>query len=180
MTDQEIIEYLKRDKYAHALRGLYNTLPAVKKYILSNNGTADDAMDIFQDVLVILYNKVRQPDFLLSSGLHSYLLAIAKNCWLYELRQRKKIPTVETAIDIAETTTSEENEFMIASKAFNLLGEKCRKLLILFYYRKQSFKEIAAHLSFSDVRVAKNQKYRCLQKAKEHYLHLSKSDSHDQ
>jgi RNA polymerase sigma factor (sigma-70 family) len=179
MTDQQIIEHLKNDRYSNALKGLYNSLPVVKSYILENNGTPDDAMDIFQDALVILYKKVRQPDFKLSTNLKHYLLSIAKNCWFYELRQRKKLPQGPGPSDIAETVTSEEDEFMLANRAFNLLGKKCKQLLILFYFKKQSFKEIAASLSFSNENVAKNQKYRCLQKAKEYYSNLSNSDTHE-
>ena len=55
MTDRDIIEYLRNDKYQKATNALYNVLPAVKKYVSANSGTADDAKDIFQDALVVLY-----------------------------------------------------------------------------------------------------------------------------
>jgi hypothetical protein len=52
-------------------------------------------------------------------------------------------------------------------------------LLILFYFKKKSFREIASSLAFRSENVAKNQKYRCLQKAKDNYLSLSKTDTHE-
>lgn len=179
MTDQEIIEHLRHDKYSLALKGLYQMLPAVKKYIKANSGTTEDAADIFQDALVILYKKVHEGDFKLTVPLKSYLFAIVKNCWLYELRQRKKLPASEILSDFVAEEKGEEPGFALAKAAFGLLGEKCRQLLILFYFKKEGYKKIADELSFSDEKVAKNQKYRCLQKAKEYYLTFSKNGVHE-
>jgi RNA polymerase sigma factor (sigma-70 family) len=179
MTDQEIIEHLRQHKYSLAVKGLYNVLPIAKKYIKANNGTADDAEDIFQDSLVILCKKVASDNFVLTASLKTYLMAIVRNCWLQELRQRKKLPAGETTIDIANTETEEEPGFALAKAAFDLLGEKCRQLLIAFYFKKDSFKKIAVEYAFSDEKIAKNQKYRCLQKAKEYYITLSKNGAHE-
>ena len=179
MTDKEIIEHLRHNKYSLALKGLYNILPSVKQYIKANNGSADDAEDIFQDVLVILYNKVHAENFFLTAPLKNYLLAIVKNCWFRELRQRKKLPATEYTNDIAIVEINEEPGFTYATAAFNLLGEKCRQLLQSFYFEKKSYKEIAVELAFSDEKVAKNQKYRCIQKAKENYLSISKNSTHE-
>ncbi len=178
MTDTEIIEHLKNNKYSKAVNGLYNALPSIKKYICTNSGTVEDAKDIFQDALVILYKKVNSTAFVLSVSLTTYLNAIAKNLWLTELRRRKKLPADESNTDIADVIIEEEHGFTIATAAFNLLGEKCKQLLILFYFKKKNFREIAGILAFSDEKIAKNQKYRCIQKAKENYLTLVKNDAH--
>jgi RNA polymerase sigma factor (sigma-70 family) len=179
MTDKEIIDHLQNNKYSLAIKGLYNILPSVKQYIKTNNGTADDAQDIFQDALVILYKKIHAGNFILTVPLKTYLLAVVKNCWLQQLRQRKKLPPGKVPGDIAAEEFNEEPGFAFANAAFNLLGEKCKELLILFYFKQKSFKEIAAALAFSDERVAKNQKYRCMQKAKDNYVILSKNGTHE-
>lgn len=179
MTDKEIIEHLRNNKYAAALKGMYNILPDVKKYVKANNGTTDDAEDIFQDALVILYKKVQSDNLILTVPLKTYLLAIVKNCWLQELRRRKKLPAAESSNDIAMEELDEEPGFIFAKAAFELLGEKCRQLLIMFYFKKEGYKKIATALAFSDEKTAKNQKYRCLQKAKENYITLSKNSTHD-
>jgi RNA polymerase sigma factor (sigma-70 family) len=176
MTDKQIIENLRNNKYQKAVNGLYEVLSPVKKYILSNSGTSDDAKDIFQDALVVLYKNVQSDNFTLTVPLKTYLLAIVKNLWLQELRRRNKIPVIADQTDIPDTVFTEEKNFDIAQAAFNLLGEKCRQLLILFYFKKKSYKELASFLAFGDERTAKNQKYRCLQKAKENYLTLSKQE----
>lgn len=178
MTDNEIIKHLQSNKYTTAIKGLYNVLPAVKQYVKGNSGTAEDAKDIFQDALVILYKKVQSSEFVLSVPLKTYLLAVVKNCWWQELRRRKKMLPGELPAEMDEPVPDEEPAFHTATAAFNLLGDKCRQLLLLFYYQKKSFKEIAKTFAFSDERVAKNQKYRCMEKAKENYLILSKTGSH--
>jgi RNA polymerase sigma factor (sigma-70 family) len=179
MTDIDIITHLKHNKYAGAVKGLYTVFPAVKKHIRSNNGNSEDAEDIFQDALVVLYKKVHTDTFALSVPLKTFLFAIVKNLWLQELRRRQKaklIPSADTPVAPGE---SGETYFSTAEAAFSLLGEKCRQLLVLFYYKQQSFKQIAAALSFGDEKTAKNQKYRCLQKAKDNYSTLSKNNSHE-
>ncbi len=178
MTDTEIVEHLRNNKYSKAVNGLYNSLPSIKKYICANSGTEEDAKDIFQDALVVLYKKVNSTEFVLSASLTTYLNAIAKNLWLTDLRRRKKLPEDKSSTEIADVVTYEETGFTIATTAFNLLGEKCRQLLMLFYFKKKSFKEIAGILAFSDEKIAKNQKYRCIQKAKENYVTLLKNNTH--
>ncbi len=178
MTDTEIVEHLRNNKYSKAVNGLYNSLPSIKKYICANSGTEEDAKDIFQDALVVLYKKVNSTEFVLSASLTTYLNAIAKNLWLTDLRRRKKLPEDKSSTDIADVVTDEETGFTIATTAFNLLGEKCRQLLMLFYFKKKSFKEIAGILAFTDEKSAKNQKYRCIQKAKENYVTLLKNNTH--
>ncbi len=181
MTDQQVIEHLKNNHYSKAVKGLYGLLPSIKKYILANHGSAEDAKDMLQDALVVLYKKVQAGHLALSVPLATYVFAIVKNCWLQELRRRKKWPMgTEQENDRAEDITEEEPAMVTAKAAFDLLGEKCRQLLILFYFKKQSFHAIARTLSFSDEKVAKNQKYRCMQKAKAHYLTLSNTADNGQ
>lgn len=177
MTDQQIIEYLRTNRYQKAVNGLYEILSPVKKFILSNSGTKDDAKDIFQDALVVLYKNVQSKDFILTVPLKTYLLAIVKNLWRQELRRKNKMPVTTEQAEIPEIILDEEKDVDIATAAFNLLGEKCRQLLILFYFKKKTYKELASFLAFGDERTAKNQKYRCLQKAKENFRTLT-TNSH--
>ena len=60
-----------------------------------------------------------------------------------------------------------------AQEAVMKLGQKCKELLELFYFKKLSMKEIAKKLGFASEKGAKNQKYRCIEKAKEHLKHSS-------
>lgn len=179
MTDKQIIENLRNNSYQKATNGLYGIFPLIKKHVRNNNGTVLDAEDVFQDALVILYKNVHAGDLELSVPLKNYVLGIAKNLWYQELRRRNKIRVIAGELEIAEANTNREIEFDLAKTAFSLLGERCRQLLILFYFKKKTYAELASFLGFGNEKTAKNQKYRCLQKAKENYLTLSTS-SHEQ
>ncbi|MBC7947949.1 MAG: sigma-70 family RNA polymerase sigma factor [Chitinophagaceae bacterium] len=178
MTESQIIEHFKNKEYDKAVRGLYSSLPAIRQYIKANSGTSVDAEDIFQDALVILHNKIQSGTLELTSTLRQYLNGIARNCWREELRRRKRLPISGQPFDVVETEYTGEERHGLAAAAFKLLGEKCREILILFYFKKKTMEEIAQTLGFADENVAKNQKYRCIQKAKENYSSLSKDIVH--
>lgn len=122
---------------------------------------------------MLLYKQVRSGDLRLISSLKTYLTGIARNLWYQELRRRKKEIVTADFADMTEIP-EQENEPVLrqAELAFGMLGEKCRELLTLFYVRKQSMQVIATTLGFSNERVAKNQKYRCLEKAKDYFITL--------
>ena len=176
MTDKAIIEHLKGNRYSSAVKGLYNVYPAVKKYILMNNGSKEDAEDIFQDSLVILYKNASRPEFNLTASVQTYILAITKNLWKEALRKKGRLPLIQDETEMADIIGNDnEDDYKLAELAFNFLGKKCKELLIAFYFKKDSYQQIAKLLRFSSEKVVKNQKYRCLQKAKENYAHLIKN-----
>lgn len=172
MKDTEILDFLKQDKFSKAVKGLYAFYPGIKKLIKDNNGTKEDAEDVFQETLLVLYRKVQKNELVLSSALKTYFTSISKNLWYNELRKRgKEISFVQNYT--AETSIAEEDETLKkAEMAFVLLGKKCQELLVLFYFKKLNMIEIARQLEFSNEKVAKNQKYRCLEKAKQNYHNL--------
>lgn len=180
MTDEEIIQSLQQGNQTAALKKLYQYYPAVRQMILQNNGNRHDAEDIYQEALIILCRKLKEKDFQLTSGLKTFLYSISRLQWMNELRKRKK--DISTSLDVTGEKESEieklngylreEEKFKKAETALMKLGNKCQKLLQLFYAQKKTFKEIADALDFSNEKVAKNQKYRCMEKARENYAQL--------
>ncbi len=175
MLDQEIIQKIKENKLGKVYKHLHKAYPSVKKWIINNSGSKQDAEDAFQEALLVLCINCKKDNFKLSSNVATYLIAIAKNIWFANLRKKGKqldnsIIEIET-IEIDQTIS--EEKFTLAEQAFNLLGEKCRLLLEKFYILKLSFEKISKELGFTSPEIAKNQKYRCLQKAKELYKQLN-------
>ena len=176
MTDEQIILELKAGNYTPATKALYRHYPAVRQLILKNNGSKQDAEDIYQEALIILFRKAKTGEFQLTSSLSTFLYSISRFQWMHELRRRKKearsdlgeIPADEAAL--FENYLAEESKFKKAETALKKLGEKCRELLRMFYFEKRSMDAIAIRLGFRNENVAKNQKYRCLEEAREHYL----------
>lgn len=178
MNDKEIIQLLKERRVDAAMKHLYKAWPAVKKQVLNNSGNKQDAEDVFQEALLVLIEKADAEDFELSNGVAAYVFAVAKNIWYAKLRKKgKETATGETTDYSEETVTDTEPIYVLSEKAFGMLGEKCKSLLLLFYYHHWSFKKIAERLDFSNEKVAKNQKYRCLEKAKYNYVELLNAQS---
>lgn len=87
--DQELIRSIKAGEN-HLLESFYKkNFLIVAHYIKQNNGNEEDAQDVFQESIIILVNKVREPNFTLTSALSTYLFAISKNIWLKHLRDDK-------------------------------------------------------------------------------------------
>lgn len=185
MKDAEILELLRANKYSKAAEKLYGYFPVIKKFILKNSGTKQDAEDIYQDALIILMRKAQESQFVLTSSLNTYLYSVCRFLWSDQLKRKSKkvekdFEKVEgfIASDQISEDIKNESEFALAEKAVSSLGEKCRQLLRLFYFEKISMKEIALKLKFATEKVAKNQKYRCIEKAKEN-LNALKTISHE-
>lgn len=174
MTDEQIIHLIRQNKYHPAMKGLYAYFPVVKKFILKNSGTRQEAEDIFQEGLVIFCRKLESTGFVLSSSINTYVYGICRLLWMDELKKKKRQLNTDMPGLAAESTNERIDEDIEddrpvrqAQEAILKLGQKCRELLELFYFKKSSMKDIAGLLGFSSEKVAKNQKYRCLEKAKE-------------
>lgn len=177
MKDIQILELLKGNNFTKASRKLYAYFPVVTKMVLKNNGSKQDAEDIYQEALIILFRKVQDKNFVLTSSLNTYLYSVCRYLWNDTLRkQNKKIEFEKVESVIPETEIEQdgrqESEYRIAEKAFQSIGEKCKELLVLFYHKNLGFKQIAKQLEFASENVAKNQKYRCLEKAKDNLKQL--------
>lgn len=173
MNEQQIIELLRIGKISKVSQKLYAYFPVIKKMILKNQGSSQDAEDVYQDALIIILRKFEDPEFKITSNFNTYLYSVCRFLWSDELKRRNKrfeVEIKEILLDSneqLEIDTEQMRSEKLAEKAFFSLGEKCKDLLKLFYYAKMSLKEIAPMLQFANEKVAKNQKYRCLEKAKE-------------
>jgi len=179
MTDDEIIQAIQRGNHKSALKELYQYYPVVRQMVLKNSGNKHDAEDIYQEALIIFCRKVKEQDFQLTSSIKTFLFSISRLQWMNELRKRKKEFVKDDVPELAESDSeklndylNEEEQFKKAETALMKLGEKCRQILQLFYSQNKSFKEIADALDFSNEKVAKNQKYRCMEKARGNYSQL--------
>jgi RNA polymerase sigma factor (sigma-70 family) len=176
-SDESIIQGILRSD-DRALEQLYSEhSEMVRNLILTNSGSEDDAKDVFQDTIIILFEKIRSGKFTLSSSIKTYIYSVSRNLWLYRLRQTKKnsnlndsMMTVVTDETNIESFCEETHDKGKMTRFINLLGESCKKILMLFYYERLSTKDIALKLHLAGSDYVKTQKYRCLQKLKSLYL----------
>ncbi len=170
ITDSEIIEALNGPKgkaLNQATDALYHSaFASIKAYILKNSGTEEEADDLFQDALVILYMRIRKGAFESKSSLNTYLYAVAKNLWLKQLRkkggQASSLPPFDEVAH-PEELVLQQNQVTIR-QVLALIDKDCRQLLMNFYFDRMSFKQIQAQFGLGSEAAAKNKKYRCLRK----------------
>jgi RNA polymerase sigma factor (sigma-70 family) len=141
----------------------------VQSLILNNNGSADDARDIFQETVIVLYEKAKSGSFELNCQLKTYVYSVSRRLWLKKLQQQQKyIPNIaglDETVPVEEEVESHNqlnSEFQMMEKAMLHLGEPCRSLIEAFYLQKKSMTDIAGHFGYTNADNAKNQKYKCL------------------
>ncbi|MCG8331063.1 MAG: sigma-70 family RNA polymerase sigma factor [Chitinophagales bacterium] len=132
--------------------------------------TLDEAKEIYQITILTLYENVLNGKLVeLTSSLKTYLFAIGKNKLKEHQRKKSKIVDGFLFDHIPFEATLEEKYqleemFQQVEAALKQMGEACRKILELFYYKKCSFKTISTMLQISSIDAAKMKKKRCLDK----------------
>ncbi|NVK03447.1 MAG: sigma-70 family RNA polymerase sigma factor [Flavobacteriia bacterium] len=174
MDDQKIVAELRSGINKRYLSKLYDYLPVVEKSILKNGGSKSDALDVFQDALILFCEKVREVDFELKSSINTYLYGVCRNLWLNELRKRNKSISLDWEVERGdfseEDLTAQLEESERISKVENAilqLGQRCQKLLHLFYFERLKMVDIAKKMGLNSANVAKVQKHKCLNKVKQ-------------
>lgn len=150
-------------------------LPGIIAYIRGNSGSEDDARDIFQEALIVLYRKVSAGNLELTCTLKTYLSSICRNLWLNRLRDHKEVGVIE-GVEFIDPDEDLEHLMELTSrrrlflKCFHQIGEKCKQVLELFF-SKTPMKEIAKELETSESYI-KKRKFAC----KEKLVSLIKND----
>ena len=172
-TDNEVILGILNNSES-ALKRLYLAyFPMVLQLIINNNGNEDDAKDIYQEAIIILYNKIKDGDFELSSKLKTYIYSICRRLWLKRLSQMNRyggdIRDFEEFLPIEDETESHNDrdiQFSKMGSALQLLGEPCKTIIEDFYIHNKSMQEICESFGYTNADNAKTQKYKCLQRLK--------------
>ena len=145
----------------------------VQSLVINNNGNSDDARDVFQEMMIVLYEKAGSGSFVLTSQLKTYIYSICRRLWLKRLQQQQKfiseINSLEETIPVEEELEMHEQqhgELMMMEKAMLSLGEPCKSLLEAYYLQKKNMTEIAGNFGYTNADNAKNQKYKCLMRLK--------------
>lgn len=167
-SDQQIIERIRSDDESALTEVYRNNIMMVRKYVMDNNGGEDDAQDMLQDAIVVLWENVKHGDFDLTSKISTYLYSVVRNKWLREINKRKigktgTIDTVELAeerIDALRSVIHKE-EFQVVLRCIQAMGATCRKLLTMFYLEERGMEDIAHTLNFNNADVAKAKKWQC-------------------
>jgi len=138
----------------------------IKSFVMRNSGTENDAEDVFQDGLIVLYQMLKESSLRITCSIHTYFYSICKNTWLSRLRKIKKVSCcgkinellLEAEETIVETIEQKERE-QLYRKHFAKLNCKCKNILTLFFEGK-SLKEIGKLTDYSEG-YARKKKFEC-------------------
>lgn len=160
--DKTSIEKIYREHYT-----------MVQSLVINNNGSPDDAADIFQELMIVLFEKAKTVDFELHCQLKTFIYAICRRLWLKRLSQHQRfngtsehleeVISVEEDLEIHE---KRQEEFTIMESALAKIGEPCKSLLEAYYIQKKQMQAIAADFGYTNADNAKTQKYKCLVRLK--------------
>lgn len=155
--------------------------PLVAKFVSRMGGSFQDAKDIFQDSLVLFYEKTAGAEFELHTSASAYVTGIAKHLWIRKFKHdisNVSLDAWESSIQIPEDffspTTSGNRLLLILERA----GKKCLELLRAFYYDKLPVKDLAKMLGYSTSHSVSVQKFKCLEKVRD-YIKLKSIDHGD-
>mgnify|MGYP001271796389 CR=1 FL=1 len=165
MSEQSVL-IDSRERFSLFIELYKKSFPAVARYISRKGGTYEEAKDLFQDALILYYEKRVSSSFAPVQNEQAYILGIARHLWFKRIENRNNTDSIENATSIPD----EQEDVLSSGKILRLLetaGQKCMELLKAFYYDKTPLSAIAQQLGYSGTRSATVQKYKCIEKIRE-------------
>ena len=171
-SDAELSEAIRNgSEIDQAIRFMYEKYyELMERLIKSNSGNAEDAEDIFQEVILAFIEMVQKNKYRGEASVKSMFYTLTRNLWITELRKRnstlKRNEYFEGDRDVVEQDVTDylaykENQKYVLD-LFEQLGDKCKEILTLFYFEGLSMKEILDKVSYQNEQVLRNKKYKCV------------------
>ena len=173
-TEQQLLAQLAAGSPQAAKQVYQQQHSTITHWIYKNGGNEADAADVFQEAMVVLFQKAGDESFRLTCKTGTYLFAVAKHLWFKKVEQYQKGPRAlgdaagsDEGRDWAyeeDINAHQERElhYQQLDDALDQIGEPCRSLLKAFYHHDKSMQEIAADFGYTNPDNAKTQKYKCL------------------
>ncbi len=166
MKDSEVLERIARGD-EKALDFLYKKHYRMMTHMVtSHGGNEQEAKDVFQDALIVFWQKAASGNLILTSKISTYLYSICQNLWRKEFDRKSKL--VHEAKDSEEYMGEDSKErIQIIRNCVAELGSTCKKVLTYYYFDGLSMELIAEKLGFANTDTAKTKKYKCKKKLDE-------------
>jgi RNA polymerase sigma factor (sigma-70 family) len=168
-NDTIVLQYIYKNFYSK-----------INFFVRKNNGDEEDANDVFQEAIIIIYRKLKANELVLDCTFETYLYSICRFLWLKQLEKRKlekeKIKdnheyNDDIYDDGLEKVVDLNERYKLYQKHFTNLGKDCQKILQL-YFDKVPLKNIAQIMGFKSEKYAKKRKFKC----KEYLINSVKQD----
>lgn len=179
-SDKAILSGIKNRKDI-ILRYLYSDyFPQVMRIVIKHGGSEQDARDLFQEALIIIFNRLKEGQLVIKSSFHNYFIVLCRFIWFRQNNIKQShtdIDKVDGYIPVGpsdEGTLQETGGDRIIAEYFHNQKEKifqrhyrklpgdCKRVLKMFF-RKRSFREIAGKMEYTTEDYARRKKYLCMQ-----------------
>jgi len=166
-TENALIKGI-RNHESSVLNYVYDTYyPIIEGYIIHNQGSREQARDIFQEAMIVVYNKIKSDQLELTCKFGTYLYAICKNMWIQERKKYllraeklKRQPLVVNDPGPADDPLLQDHLSHLFNKHFGDLSEDCQKILSM-YFNNFSVEDIRTAMNYKDLHHTADRKYRC-------------------
>ncbi len=142
----------------------------VNSFIKKNSGEEEDASDIFQEAIIVIFRKLKEDDSLFENRpFQTYLFSVCRFLWLKQLESRRiekekvseTLPFQEDVYDDNLTELVLKNErYSLYQRHFKSLSTDCQKIMQMFF-EKIPLKQIAQIMGYKSEKYAKKRKYKC-------------------
>ena len=153
------------------IEALYqNFYPRIESLILKMSGSKEVSRDIFQEALIVIYQKAKDPDFKLNCSFYTFLYAVSRNLFRDELKKKRNTEvtlndeTLSIGEDVIDEQIQEKQKIEFYQSKFKLLQKDCQSLLQM-YFSGSSMREIAAVMGSTEGYIRKK-KHGCKEKLK--------------
>ena len=160
-----------KKQYAIERRQLFEELyetafPAIARFVQKMGGDYEEASDVFQDAVIVFYEKYAENELTIQTSFQAYLLGIAKHVWVRKFQKDRLLVPFDN-FERELSIPADDTQALSIQKMLLLLeqsGQKCLVLLKAFYYDKLSMAKIKSVFGYGSERSATVQKYKCIEK----------------
>ena len=163
-VDVRTAEY--RDVFFESL--YEHAFPAFARFAGKMNASFDDAKDVFQDAMLIYYEKSLNGSLVIETSPEAYVVGIARHLWLRKFnREKHQVSLVDDHFEYSAETEQPDKDESRLLKLLERAGRRCMDLLSEFYFGKKSLKELATHFGYRSEHSVAVQKYKCIGKLRD-------------
>lgn len=187
LQDTELIVLIKQnqDYLGEVYQRCKQNCTNFMRKVSSNTIEDYELEDIFQDAILVLYEKIVAGNFELTASLQTYLNSVCRFQLLNKYKASQKTIAYESYgkgdsdgddenenerfnPEITDTLDSvddpKESQFLAIEKALEVMkngGGNCYEILTLFWYHKKSMTELTEHFGYTNSDNTKSQKAKC-------------------
>jgi RNA polymerase sigma factor (sigma-70 family) len=171
ISDEAILEGI-RLKSQFVVEVVYDHhFSKIRRYVLLNSGNDEDAEDIFQEGLMVIYQKIKNNNLVLTSSFGTFFISICKRLWLKKATRQASSQRLKHAASTGNFLHMEAwlDELQLNDEVLKLglyqkhyleLPQDCKQVLSLFM-EGFSIKEIADIVGYENEDYVKTRRFKC-------------------